>query len=77
MLCGDLRGFGEADTFVNAVEGGLTGLISPKTAAQIYAQQNTPITVQGPPPDYTPVMIGGAAMVLLALLVKRNQEASE
>lgn len=67
---GDVRGYG--DQVGTTVTDVLMGLTNPAAAGQLALQAQTPQVIQGPPVNYTPIMMGGGALILVALLLKRK-----
>lgn len=72
-LGGDVRGYG--DQVGTTVVDVLMGLTNPAAAGQLALQAQTPAVIQGPPINYTPVLLGGGALILVALLLKKRQAA--
>jgi hypothetical protein len=67
------RKYGDAANPWATVADVAAGITNPAaTGAAVIAAQ-TPIQVQGPGPDYTPILIGGSAVLLLALYIKRGE----
>jgi len=69
----DVRGYGDAANPWVTVEDTLVGITNPAAAAQLAVQAQTPQTIVGPPPNYTPILVGGAVVVLAALYLKRSK----
>ena len=68
----DVRGFGDGSNAWTTIADTLGGITNPAAAgAAVFAAQQ-PITVQGPPVNYTPILIGGSVVLLAALFLKRS-----
>lgn len=66
------RSYGDAANPLTTVADVLGGITNPAAAgAAVFAAQQ-PVQVQGPPVNYTPIIIGGSVVVLAAIYLKRS-----
>ena len=68
----DVRGYGDAANPWTTIADTLGGITNPAAAgAAVFAAQQ-PVVVQGPPVNYTPILVGGSIVLLAALFLKRS-----
>ena len=74
--CASCQSYGDAANPWATVGDIAGGIANPQAAgAAVFAAQQ-PIQVQGAPINYTPILIGGSCVVLLALVLKRRSAAA-